>query len=319
MWRDRPVLVTGATGFLGGHLIQALRARGAFTVGVVRDLDTASNQWQGQLPDRWVFGDVTDQAFVERVLAEYRIKTVFHLAAQTQVRVAIDSPVGTFDSNVRGTWSVMEACRRVPGIEQVIVASSDKAYGPKDGSYTEADPLQPEAPYDVSKACVDLIARSYAKTYNMPVCVTRCGNLFGPGDLNWERLIPGAIRAMVRGEGFVLRSSGAPIRDYLYVKDAAEAYLRLAEKMVEMGLQGGAFNISPGKPLSVFDVVRAIFPRDGMVRIEPNDSGEILTQTLDSSAFKKATGWEPKYTFEQALAETIAWYKSYLEVPVAVA
>lgn len=315
MWRARPVLVTGATGLLGGHLIAALNQREASVVAIIRDYPSTITIGEFN----HVHGDVIDQALTERVLAEYRIKTVFHLAAQTQVRVAIDSPIGTLDSNIRGTWSVLEACRRVPGVEQIIVASSDKAYGSKEGSYTEADPLNPEAPYDVSKACADLIARSYAKTYRMPICVTRCGNLFGPGDLNWERLIPGAARDMLRGEElFTLRSNGSPVRDYLYVKDAAEAYLCLAEAMANVGIKGEAFNISPGSPLTVHDVVQAVFGRSDRVKIDRNDAGEIPSQTLDSSAFKQATGWAPKYTFEQALAETIAWYRKYLEVPSAV-
>lgn len=312
-WRDRPVLVTGATGLLGGHLVEALQARGAMVVTLVRDQIV----YRGAPGDAEVCGDVTDQALVERVLAEYDIQTVFHLAAQTQVQVANNSPVGTFDSNIRGTWSVLEACRRV-GVEQIVVASSDKAYGQSPMPYDESTPLDPAYPYDVSKACADLIARAYAHTYNMPVCVTRCGNLYGPGDLNWQRLIPGTIRSLLYGEMPIIRSNGSLSRDYFYVEDAAQAYLHLAERMDDdPSIHGWAFNFSAGLPVTVLGMVGQIAKAMGLnvaVDIRDTAKGEIQSQHLDCSWAKERLDWEPQWTRHDALAKTAAWYRTYLGV-----
>lgn len=311
-WRDRPVLVTGATGLLGRHLANALRHREASVVAIVRDRPPGIDNLS-----ILVYGDITDQALIERVLSEYDIRTVYHLAAQTQVQVANRSPVGTFDSNIHGTWSVMEACRRV-GVDQTIVASSDKAYGWSPDPYDESMPLDPVFPYDVSKACADLIARSYAHTYDMPVCVTRCGNLFGPGDLNWQRLIPGTMRSILRGEMPVIRSDGSLRRDYFYVEDAAGAYLHLAEQMDEdPSIQGGAFNFSAGPPITVLEMVRQIAQslgfEDGVaVDIRDTAKGEIFSQHLDCSWAKERLGWVSQWPMADALKITADWYRGYL-------
>src|SRR5918912_1703204 len=247
-WQDRRVFVTGCTGLVGAETVRALLERGAHVVGLMRDRVPGSELFRGGLAGRIdvVRGAVEDAAFLERALAEYEIRTVIHLAAQTIVGIANRSPLSTFETNIKGTWCVLEAARRCGTSPQVVVASSDKAYGEQTTlPYTEDAPLQGRHPYDASKSCADILALTYHHTYRMPVCVTRCGNFYGGGDLNWNRLVPGTIRSVLRGERPVLRSDGTLIRDYFYVKDGAEAYLHLAECLATRPeLAGHAFNFS---------------------------------------------------------------------------
>jgi CDP-glucose 4,6-dehydratase len=320
MWLDRPVYVTGGTGLLGGWLVRQLRAHGADVVCLVRDWRPQSDLLQtGELDGVTVVsGRIEDQPLQERILNEYEIVTVFHLAAQTIVGTANRNPVSTFESNIGGTWSVLEACRRCATVGQIVVASSDKAYGDHPAlPYTEATPLRGEHPYDVSKACADLLAQAYARTYQLNVAVTRCGNLFGGGDLNWNRLVPGTIRSVVRGERPVIRSNGTLTRDYLYIEDAVDAYLLLAEHLSQSPELGGeAFNFSYGQPLSVVEMAQRVtraMDADLEIDIRGTAKGEIEDQYLDASKAARLLSWEPRYSVDEGLERTIAWYQRFLE------
>src|ERR1700754_1729302 len=259
-WRDRPTLVTGATGLLGGWLVRQLFAAEADVVCVVRDWVPQSEFVRARLMDRVkvVNGDVRSQSLLERALGEYEIDTVIHLAAQTIVGIANRNPVSTFKTNIAGTWALLEACRRSPTVKQIVVASSDKAYGEhKQLPYAEDAPLMGRHPYDVSKSCADLIAQSYAATYDLPVAITRCGNFYGGGDLNWNRIVPGTIRSVLRGQRPVIRSDGQSIRDYFYVEDGANAYVTLAEALAARPeLAGRAYNFSNEVQVTVLDLAR---------------------------------------------------------------
>ena len=320
LWLDRRVFVTGASGFLGGWLVRRLVALGADVVCLVRDWvpdsELVADGLLGHVTS--VRGDVRHQRTLERVLGEYEIRTVFHLAAQTTVGVANRNPVSTLDTNIRGTWALLEACRRSPTVEQIILASSDKAYGDQDVlPYTEAAPLVGRHPYDVSKSCADLLAQMYATTYDLPVCVTRCGNFYGGGDLNWNRIVPGTIRSVLRGERPVIRSDGEYIRDYFYVEDGAGAYLLLAEHLAaRKELAGQAFNFSNEVQVSVAELVRRILAAMGSdlrpeIRNEASD--EIRSQYLDASKARAVLNWAPIYTLDEGLKATIAWYRKHLE------
>lgn len=317
-WRNRPVAVTGATGFLGSHLTAALVQLGADVVVLARDTIPPSpigEQWIGQVAV--VSGAVEDQATMERVLGDYEVATLFHLAAQSQVGVANRNPVATFEANIQGTWAVLEAVRRSPRVEQVVTASSDKAYGSQPVlPYDEAMPLLAVNPYDVSKACADLLSHTYHATYGTPVAVTRCGNFFGPGDRNWARIVPSAIRSIVRGERPVIRSDGTLVRDYLYVVDGALAYLRLVEAMAaDPALAGEAFNFSTETPLTVLELVAEIQAVAG-TSLEPDIQAtathEIDEQFLSAAKARAMLGWAPRFTMREALEETVAWYRDHL-------
>jgi CDP-glucose 4,6-dehydratase len=264
-----------------------------------------------------VRGEVRDQYLLERVLGESEVQTVFHLAAQTQVEVANLNPISSFESNIRGTWTVLEAIRHSPWVQQVVVASSDKAYGNHpELPYTETMPLLAVNPYDVSKAAGEMIATSYARTYGVQVAITRCGNLYGPGDTNWKRLFPGVIRQLLEGERPVIRSDGTLTRDYLYVEDAASCYLLLAEALASQpGLAGEAFNFASGRPLSVLEVVALVQAAVG-TSLEPDvratASGEIFRQYLSSEKAREVLGWQPEHSFEEGLDRTVAWYRTAL-------
>ena len=318
-WRDRATLVTGATGLVGSWTVRRLLALGADVVCLVRDWVPQSELVRGGLLDgvRVVRGDVRQQHLIERVLGEYEIDTVLHLAAQTIVGIANRNPVSTFESNIQGTWAMLEACRRSPLVKQIVLASSDKAYGRADKlPYDETAALKGEHPYDVSKACADLIARSYSVTFGLPVAITRCGNFYGGGDLNWNRVVPGTIRSVLRGERPVIRSDGTFVRDYFYVEDGAAAYTLLAEKLAaDRALAGEAFNFSNESRLSVSAMVAKITEVLGselqpVVRNEaPN---EIREQYLDASRARKALGWSPLFTLDEGLGRTIQWYRDFL-------
>jgi len=320
-WRDRPVAVTGATGFLGSHLTSLLVGLGASVAVLARDdvpVSPISEEWLKRVAV--VHGSVEDQALVERLLGDYEVRTLFHLAAQSQVGVANANPVATYQSNVAGTWSVLEAARRSPRLQQIVTASSDKAYGAQPVlPYDEEMPLLAVNPYDVSKACADLISQSYHRTYGLPVCVTRCGNFFGPGDRNWERLVPGTIRSLLYGERPVIRSDGTMVRDYLYVLDGALAYLQLVEAMAgDPSVVGHAFNFSTETPLTVLELVAKLQAAAG-TNFEPDvratAAHEIDSQFLSAGKARKMLGWSPRFTVEEALDQTVAWYRAYLRRP----
>lgn len=317
-WKNKNVFVTGCTGLLGTHLCELLIGRGANVVGLVRDYVPKSRFFAERLNQKMVKvnGFVEDYGLLERAINEYEIDTVFHLAAQTIVGIANNNPLSTFDANIRGTWNLLEACRRNPGVQRIIVASSDKAYGEHENlPYKEDAPLQGRHPYDVSKSCADLIAQMYSHTYDLPVCVTRCGNLFGPGDLNYNRLVPGTIRSALQGERPVIRSDGTCIRDYFYVKDGAEAYLFLAQKMDEMPIRGEAFNFSNELQITVIELVNKILELMGCSQLQPviknEASKEIRHQYLSTEKARKILHWQPRYPLEQALVETIEWYRGH--------
>jgi len=318
-WRDRPTLVTGATGLLGSWLTRKLLSSGADLVCLVRDWVPQSELVRGGAIERVkvVRADVRDRDALERALGEYEIDTVFHLAAQTIVGIANRNPVSTFESNVAGTWNVLEACRRSPAVKAVVVASSDKAYGRQDRlPYTEDTPLQGTHPYDVSKSCADLIAQAYGTTYGLPVAVTRCGNFYGGGDLNWSRIVPGTIRSILRGERPVIRSDGEYVRDYFYVEDGAAAYMLLAERLLgEPDLRGLGFNFSNEIQLTALDLVRRIAARMHS-ELEPDirneASNEIRRQYLSAERARTKLGWKPLFTLEEGLDRTIAWYRDFL-------
>ena len=321
-WQDRRVFVTGCTGLVGAWTTRALVERGAHVVGLVRDQVAGSELRRSGFAERidTVRGCVEDAPFLERVLAEYEIETVFHLAAQTIVGVANRSPLSTFEANIKGTWCLLEAARRCGRVPHVVVASSDKAYGDQpDLPYTEDAPLQGRHPYDVSKSCADLLSLSYAHSYKMPVCVTRCGNFYGGGDLNFNRIVPGTIRSVVRGERPVIRSDGTNIRDYFYVKDGAAAYLHLAQRMARQPeAWGHAFNFSNEMQVSALEVVQRVAALMGS-RLQPvilgEASNEIKHQHLSAEKARRMLGWSACYAFDAALAETIEWYRDYLGAP----
>jgi len=314
-WRDRSVLVTGATGLVGGWVIRQLLAADADLVCIVRDWVPRSELVASGLLERIrvVRGDIRDQETIERALGEYEVATVLHLAAQTTVGVANRNPVSTLDTNIRGTWALLEACRRSPAVQQIVIASSDKAYGDQEVlPYTEDTPVRGRNPYDVSKSCADLIGQMYANTYGLPVCITRCGNFFGGGDLNWNRLVPGTIRSVLRGERPVIRSDGRYTRDYLYVEDGARAYLTLAEQMAATpALAGEVFNFSYEQRMTVLELVARLLGVMGS-RLEPDvrneASHEIRDQYLDAAKARRMLGWTPAFTLEAGLRETVDWY-----------
>lgn len=319
MWRDRPVFVTGATGFLGSWLVRRLVALGADVVCLIRDwVPRAELVGSGALDHVTVVrGDVRHQRTLERALGEYEIATVFHLAAQTTVGVANRNPVSTLDTNIRGTWALLEACRRTPTVKQIVVASSDKAYGDQERlPYTESAPLIGRHPYDASKSCADLLTQMYAKTYGSPACITRCGNFYGGGDLNWNRIVPGTIRSVIRGERPIIRSDGQYIRDYFYVEEGVGAYLLLAEQMAARPeLAGSAFNFSNELQISVTDLVDRILTvmqSDLRPVILNQASHEIRSQYLDASHARAVLGWEPSFTLEAGLDASVAWYRRHL-------
>lgn len=315
-WINKNAFVTGCTGLLGTHLCELLIARGANVVGLVRDYVPKSRLFTKQLKQKMVVlnGQVENYGLLERAINEYEIDTVFHLAAQTIVGTANKNPLSTFEANIRGTWNLLEACRRNTGVRRIIVASSDKAYGEHEHlPYKEDAPLQGRHPYDVSKSCADLIAQMYHHTYKLPVCVTRCGNFYGPGDLNFNRLVPGTILAALQGARPVIRSDGSFIRDYLYVKDGAGAYLYLAQKMDQIPIHGEAFNFSNELQITVIELVNKILGLMGksnlMPQIKNEAFNEIRHQYLSSQKAREFLGWRPQYQLDQALRETIDWYR----------
>ena len=319
-WTDRPVFVTGATGLLGSHMVAELLDRGANAVCLVRDQVSQSHFQRLGLDRRAVIvrGSLEDYPLLERALNEHEIDTVLHLGAQTIVGTASRNPMSTWEANVRGSYNLLEACRHnAKKVQRVVVASSDKAYGDQPVlPYTEASPLEGRFPYDCSKSCTDLIARCYFETYRLNVCITRCGNFYGPGDLNWNRIVPGTIRSAIRGERPIIRSDGHFIRDYVYVGDAVAAYLDLAEQMHRPEVAGEAFNFSDERPQSVLDIAAHVLIAAGRPDLEPvvlgEASHEIRAQFLASEKARERLGWRPRFGLTAGLERTVAWYRELL-------
>jgi len=317
-WQDRPTFVTGGTGLVGSWLVRRLVESGAEVVCLVRDWVPHSELVRSRQIEQVtvVRGDIRDREVLERALGEYEIDTVIHLAAQTIVPIANRNPLSTFETNIAGTWNLLEACRRSPRIRQVVVASSDKAYGDQDIlPYDENTSLRGQHPYDVSQSATALIAPTYAVSYELPVVVTRCGNFYGGGDLNWNRIVPGTIRSVLRGQSPVIRSDGNFVRDYFYVEDGAAAYILLAEQLAKNPeLRGEAFNFSYGNQMTVLELTRRILGLMGselQPEIRNEAVNEIRKQYLNASKAKQLLGWSPLFTLEQGLENTIAWYKEF--------
>jgi len=319
-WKNRKVFVTGCTGLLGSWMCKYLVESGADVTGLIRDWVPRSSLIGDGSIDRMniVRGNLEDYGLLERAIGEYETDTVFHLGAQTIVGIANRNPVSTFESNVRGTWNILEACRRSPLVGRVVVASSDKAYGNQENlPYTESTPLEGTHPYDVSKSCADLIARTYFHTYGLNVCVTRCGNFFGGGDLNFNRIIPDTIRSTLEGKPVVIRSDGTYVRDYLYVEDGVLAYLDLAEQMEREDVKGHAFNFSVEIQLTVLDLVKKILclMNSDMEPVILNQAeNEIKHQFLSARKARKILRWKPVFGLDEGLERTISWYRNFLNV-----
>lgn len=319
-WLDRPTYVTGGTGLVGSWLVKRLIDAGADVVCLIRDWVPQSELirrgWIGQV--KVVRGDICDRDLQERILGEYEIDTVIHLAAQTIVTIANRNPISTFETNIGGTWNLLEACRRSPSVKQIVLASSDKAYGDQENlPYTEETPLQGQHPYDVSKTAADLIAYTYAKSYGLPVAITRCGNFYGGGDLNWNRIVPGTIRSVLRGLPPVIRSDGEYIRDYFYVEDGAAAYMLLAEQLaLRADLVGQAFNFSNENQVSVREIVERILKimdAELVPEIRNEVSNEIRHQYLSAEKARRLLQWEPLFSLDEGLQKTISWYKDFFD------
>ncbi|MFH1957663.1 MAG: NAD-dependent epimerase/dehydratase family protein [bacterium] len=319
-WKNKNVFVTGATGFFGAWLCERLIKNKAKVITLMRDYVPESRLFRDDIISKItvVRGELEGYNAIERILNEYEIEIVFHLAAQAIVPIANNNPLSTYESNIRGTWLLLEGCRRNGGIKKIIVTSSDKAYGEhKKLPYVEDMALCGKNPYDVSKSCADLIAQMYFQHYNLPVCITRYGNLFGGGDLNFSRIIPGAIKSVYYNERPVIRSNGKYMRDYFYVKDAVNAIISLAEKMDNHRIMGQAFNFSNGKKYSVIEVVNEIFNLMNKRKLKPiilnKAKGEIINQYLSSEKARKLLKWAPVYDLRSGMAETVEWYTNYFK------
>jgi CDP-glucose 4,6-dehydratase len=318
-WLNKNVFVTGCTGLLGSWLTEELINLGANVICLVRDYVPLSRIYKEGLIDKIsvISGSLEDYYVIERALNEYEVEVVFHLGAQAIVPIANNNPFSTFESNVKGTWVLLEACRRNRKVNKILIASSDKAYGEhKILPYTEEMPLIGRNPYDVSKSCADLIAQMYFYHYEIPICVTRCGNLFGGGDLNFNRIVPGTIRSVFYNERPVIRSDGKYVRDYFYVKDAAKVYILLAEKMDDSSIVGQAFNFGNDTPMTVLEITNEILSLMNRLDLEPiilnQAKGEIPRQYLSSKKAREMLQWKPTFSLREGLLETIEWYKDYL-------
>jgi len=317
-WLDRPTFVTGGTGLVGSWLVRRLVEAGADVVCLVRDWVPQSELVRTGLIEKVkvVRGDIRDREVMERVLGEYEIDSVIHLAAQTIVTIANRNPISTFETNIAGTWNLLEACRRSPKVKQIVIASSDKAYGDQEIlPYDENTPLQGQHPYDVSKSAADLIAATYAKSFDLPVVITRCGNFYGGGDLNWNRIIPGTIRSITRGQNPVIRSDGEYIRDYFYVEDGAAAYMLLAEQLAaHPELKGQAFNFSNEIQVTVREIVEHILrlmKTDLKPEIRNEVQNEIRHQYLSAEKARRVLNWHPLFKLDEGLTKTIDWYREF--------
>ena len=313
------VLITGATGMVGSWLVKELIKRGSMVVALVRDVDYQTEFYRSgdYLQTGIVNGSLENFSTIDRAINEYEIDTVFHFGAQTIVGAAYREPLQTFESNIRGTCHILEACRRHQDlVERIVIASSDKAYGIANKlPYTEDMPLKGCHPYDVSKSCADLLAQTYSHTYNMPVAIARCGNIYGGGDLNWSRIVPGTIRSLLNNQRPIIRSNGKYIRDYIYIKDIVDAYLNLAESITEKNISGEVFNFSTESWITVIEIVNEIRTIMGKKELEPQilnlSLKEIPEQSLSAQKAHKILAWYPKYDLKRGLSETVDWYKNY--------
>jgi CDP-glucose 4,6-dehydratase len=319
-WAERRVFVTGATGMIGSWLVRELLSHRAEVTALVRDADPRSDLFRSRAIERIsvVTGALEDYWTLERAITEYQVDTVFHLGAQTLVTVAHESPLATFESNIRGTYNLLEACRRhAATVRAVIMASSDKAYGEQENlPYTEDMPLRGQHPYEVSKSCADLLAQGYYRTYDLPIAIARCGNVYGGGDLNWSRIVPGTVRSLLMRQEPVIRSDGTYKRDYIYARDIVLAYIRLAEAVHAGQTVGHAFNFSPERPLTVSEMVTAIQEVMDCTDVRPRilncAVGEIHSQWLSAAKARDMLGWRPTYSLQAGLAETVEWYRELL-------
>lgn len=319
-WRSRCVLVTGAGGFIGSWLTRALVDLGAHVIALVREVNPMSlfKRWQLDERSMVVIGDIRDGDLLQRIMSAYDVSVCFHLAAHSLVGAAARAPSVTFDVNVRGTWTLLEACRLVGKVDGIVVASSDKAYGEQQSlPYTEDMPLRPAFPYETSKACADLIAQCFAISYGMPVIILRCSNVYGGGDLNFSRIIPGTIKSALHGERPIIRSDGTPLRDYVYIEDVVSAYIAAAVKACEGKFFGEAFNIGTGKPITVLELTSLILELCGRSDIEPVVEGrgkplkEIQHQYVSVEKAQRLLGWRPRHELSEGLLKTIDWYRSF--------
>lgn len=320
-WKDKDVFITGATGIIGSWLTKRLVDEGSNVVCLVRDIVPKSNLYMNGYYKKVtiVYGCLEDYNVIERALNEYEIDTIFHLGAQTIVGAANRSPIGTLEANIKGTWNVLESARNTHLLKRIVIASSDKAYGSHDKlPYKEDTPLRGMHPYDCSKSCADLLSQMYYKTYKLPVGITRCGNFFGGGDLNFNRIVPGTIRSILNNEKPIIRSDGTYIRDYIYVMDAVDGYMHLAEKLDNEGIHGEAFNLSNEKRYTVLELVKLILKlmrREDLKPLILNEAvNEIKNQSLSAEKARKILDWKSKYDVESGLKETIAWYKDFFGV-----
>jgi CDP-glucose 4,6-dehydratase len=321
-WADKNVFITGANGFIGSWLTRALNGLGAQVTALVRDFNPDNSRLaKNDLKNiHLVHGQLEDYCLLERALNEYEIDTVFHLGAQTLVEAAVRNPMHTFESNIRGTYNLLEACRRhCRMVKRILIASSDKAYGESPVlPYTEEMPLRGRAPYEVSKSCTDLLSLSYSHTYSLPIVIARCGNVYGGGDLNWSRIIPGTIRKLVKNEAPVIRSNGLLTRDYLYVEDAVQAYLLMAKMADQTNVRGEAFNFGPETPSTVSEIVHSLQQIMNLSHLKPiilNQAvGEIRNQVLCSKKARLTLGWSPTYSLSKGLCETVSWYQKHFGI-----
>jgi len=318
-WKNKKVLVTGHEGFLGMHLTKKLLSFGARVTGL--DINTKRKKTlftrQEYQRIKTIKGDVANYRLVDKIISQNQIDVIFHLAAEALVGSCLKKPLVAFESNIKGTWNILEASRRHKYVKAIVIASSDKAYGRhKKLPYKEEAPLIADHPYDVSKSCADLLAHTYHHTYQVPVSVTRCGNIYGPGDLNFSRIVPDAIRCAIQGKTLNIRSDGKFVRDYVYVSDIVDGYIVLAEKLRRLRLAGEAFNFSDEKPLSVMQIVKKIYQQAGRqprYKILDRASYEIPKQYLNSQKARRILGWKPKGSLERGLQQTIGWYKQYFK------
>ena len=315
-WSERRVFVTGATGMVGAQLCRWLVDQGAYVAALVMDDDPQSDLMRSGTINEVavVSGRLEERDVVERGVLQHETDTVFHLGAQTLVGPAHHAPRSTFEANIAGTWNLLEACRQHAHlVERVVIASSDKAYGEQELPYTEDMPLEGRHPYEVSKSCTDLISTCYAETYGVPVTIARCGNIYGAGDLNWSRIVPGTFRSLLRGEQPILRSDGTFLRDYIHVDDVVGSYIALAEHCHEDGVRGKGFNFSNEQPLSVMDIYKACCVAAGQSDVEPKilnkAQGEIKDQYLNAAKARDVLGWTSSVPLEAGLSRTFEWYR----------
>jgi len=320
-WKGRRVFVTGATGMIGSWLVKELLANGACVVVLVQDSDPQSELYRsGDIRQVSVINGVLENFWtLERAINQHEVDTVFHLGAQTTVEASHRTPLATFESNIRGTYNLLEACRwHAKRVQRMVVASSDKAYGEQTNlPYTEDMTLNGRHPYEVSKSCADMITQAYHTTYDLQVAIVRCGNVYGGGDLNWSRIVPGTIRSLLLGERPIIRSDGTYVRDYIFVKDVVRAYLRLVECLGDVQVAGEAFNFGSEKPMTVLEVVNKIQKLMSCVHVDPDirnyAKGEIRSQYLSAEKARGILKWNPGFDLESGLRETISWYRNFLQ------